>query len=175
MTVAQAVRGTTSVLSPLLAAGQLNVAATVRARRLGYRSWTGAINTDYDPLDPQTAAHPHEAYAALHRGGRVHYSPQRSTWILHRLDDVRAAGDELLDGLVDRRLERRGLAAAVAAVGGDDHLGPGVVDPAVQRLGGEAAEDDRVRRPEAGAGEHRDRCLRDHRQVDRDGVALPDT
>lgn len=91
MTIAQAVRGTTSVLSPLLAAGQLNVAATVRARRLGYRSWTGAINTDYDPLDPQTAAHPHEAYAALHRGGRVHYSPQRSTWILHRLDDVRAA------------------------------------------------------------------------------------
>ena len=34
-------------------------------------------------------------------------------------------------------------AAAVAAVGGDDELGVGVVDPAAQRVGGEAAEDHR--------------------------------
>src|ERR1041384_7715467 len=34
---------------------------------------------------------PHAAYDALHRSGRVHYNPRRATWILHRLDDVRAA------------------------------------------------------------------------------------
>ncbi len=44
----------------------------------------------------------------------------------------------------------------------------------MQGLGGEAAEDDGVRGAETGAGEHRDRGLGDHRQVDRDGVALAD-
>ena len=40
-----------------------------------------------------------------------------------------------------------GLAAPPAAVGGDDELRLGVVDAAAQRLGREAAEDDRVRAP----------------------------
>ncbi len=79
------------MLSPLIAAGRLNVGAAIRTRRRGYRGWTGAVNTDYDPLDPAVAAQPYAAYEALHRGGRVHYNPRRSTWILHRLDDVRAA------------------------------------------------------------------------------------
>lgn len=79
------------MLKPLLAAGRLNIAAAVQTRRRGYSAWTGAVNTDYDPLDPATAAQPHAAYDALHRGGRVHYNPRRSTWVLHRLDDVRAA------------------------------------------------------------------------------------
>jgi hypothetical protein len=39
------------------------------------------------------------------------------------------------------------------------------------RVRGEAAEDDRVRRADAGAGEHRDGRLGDHRHVDRDAVA----
>ena len=43
-----------------------------------------------------------------------------------------------------------------------------------ERLGGEPAEDDRVRGADPGAGEHRDRQLRDHRHVDRDAVAGPD-
>src|SRR5207253_4666475 len=43
-----------------------------------------------------------------------------------------------------------------------------------ERLGGEAAEDDRVRRTDARAGEHGDRGLRDHGQVDADPVAGPD-
>ena len=72
---------------------------------------------------------------------------------------------------VDRRLELRRLAAPPAAVGGDDDLRLGVVDPAGERLRGEAAEDDRVRRADPGAGEHRDRQLGDHRHVDRDAVA----
>ena len=63
------------------------------------------------------------------------------------------------------------LAAPVAAVGGDQDLRPAVVDPARQGLRREAAEDDRVGRPDPGAGQHRDRQLRDHRHVDRDPVA----
>jgi cytochrome P450 len=69
----------------------MNVAAAIRTRRRGYDGWTGAINTDYDPQNPITAAHPFDAYRALHRGGRVHYNPRRATFILSSLDDVRAA------------------------------------------------------------------------------------
>jgi cytochrome P450 len=87
----KAADGATTMFSPLIAAGRLNAAAVIRNRRRGYSGWTGAINTDYDPLDPAVAAHPHAAYDALHRSGRVHYNPRRATWILHRLDDVRAA------------------------------------------------------------------------------------
>ena len=58
------------------------------------------------------------------------------------------------------------------AVGGDEHLGLAVVDAVAQRVGGEGAEDDRVRGPDAGAGQHRDGQLGDHGQVDRDRVAL---
>src|SRR5947209_18928761 len=84
----KAADGATSMLSPLIAAGRLNVSAAIRTRRRGYRGWTGAVNTDYDPLDPAVAAQPHAVYDALHRGGRLHYDPRRSTWILARLDDV---------------------------------------------------------------------------------------
>ena len=51
-------------------------------------------------------------------------------------------------------------------------LAPHVLQPAGERVGGEAAEDDRVRRADAGAGEHRDRRLRDHAHVDADRRAL---
>ncbi len=80
----------------------------------------------------------------------------------------------VVEGCVDGGLEGRGCAAPVAAVGGDDDLRLGVVDARVQRLGGEAAEDDRVGGAEPGAREHRDGGLGDHRQVDRDRVALGD-
>ena len=43
-----------------------------------------------------------------------------------------------------------------------------------ERLGGEAAEHDGVRRADPGAREHRDRQLGDHRHVDRDAIAGPD-
>ena len=84
--------------------------------------------------------------------------------------DRRRVGQRLVGG----RLEREHLAAAVSAVGGDQHLGLGVVDPVGERLGGEAAEHDAVRRADAGAGEHRHRGLGDHRHVDVDPVALLD-
>jgi hypothetical protein len=106
MTIAQTARGATSLLAPVFAAGRLNVAAAVQVRRRGYSAWTGAVNTDYDPLDPSTAAQPYAAYDALHRGGRVHYNPRRTTWILHRLDDVRAALRGKSPGVVEFRNPR---------------------------------------------------------------------
>ena len=75
---------------------------------------------------------------------------------------------------VDGGLEREDLALAPAAVGGDDELGLGVVDAGAQAVGAEAAEDDRVDGAEPGDGEHGDDGLGDHRQVDRDAVALAD-
>lgn len=71
-------------------AAWLNVEGAARALIRGHRGWVGAVNTDYDPLDPRTAAQPHAAYRRLHETGRVHYNPRRATWVLSRLDDVRA-------------------------------------------------------------------------------------
>ena len=88
----------------------------------------------------------------------------------HVLDRRLALGQ----GRVDGRLERRGRPTPVAAVGGDDELALRVVDPRVERLGREPAEDHGVRRPDPGAGQHRHGGLGDHRQVDRDAVALAD-
>nr|WP_246829545.1 cytochrome P450 [Nocardia transvalensis] len=69
----------------------MNLTGAIQARRRGYRGWVGAVNTDYDPLDPATAAQPFAAYRALHSTGRVHYNPARATWILSKLDDIRTA------------------------------------------------------------------------------------
>ena len=85
----------------------------------------------------------------------------------HVLDGCRTAVDRFVDGV----LEGGGLAAAPLPVGGDDQLGFGVVDARAQRAGGEAGEHHRVGRAEAGAGEHGDDGLGDHRHVDRDAVA----
>lgn len=78
-------------LTPLGSAVRLNIVAAVQTRRQGHRAWAGAEITDYDPLDPTTAAAPHEAYRVLHGGGRVHYNPKRATWVIGRHEDVRAA------------------------------------------------------------------------------------
>lgn len=91
MTTSRDARGVLTSLAPFGTAIQMNVAGALRTRRRGVEGWHGAINTAYDPLDPSTAAQPHAAYRALHRGGRVHYSPKRATWILNRLEDVRTA------------------------------------------------------------------------------------
>ncbi len=45
-------------------------------------------------------------------------------------------------------LEWNELAAAIAAIGGEQHLGLAVLNPSRQRLGAEAAEDHRMRRPD---------------------------
>ena len=76
--------------------------------------------------------------------------------------------------LVDGRLDRRRLALAAGAVDGDQRLRLGELHPLPHRLGREAAEDDVVEGADAGAGQHRDDDLGDHRQVDPDHVALLD-
>ena len=81
-------------------------------------------------------------------------------------------GGAPLQGHVGVLLQRDELAAAVVAVGGDEHLAVAVVDPVPERLGAESAEHDAVHRPDAGAGQHGDGQLRDHRHVDGDAVAL---
>lgn len=78
-------------LRPVAAAVRMNVAAAIRTHRRGYNGWTGAINTDYDPQNPATSRDPYDAYRALHRRDRLHYNPRRATFIISRLDDVRAA------------------------------------------------------------------------------------
>ena len=76
--------------------------------------------------------------------------------------------------LVGDLLQRHHVASPPAAVRRDEEPRALVVDPVAQRLGREAPEDDRVDRPDPRAGEHRDRELRDHREVERDAVALAD-
>lgn len=78
-------------LRPFGTAVHMNLAAAVRTRARGTGGWQGAVNTAYDPLDPVTASDPFTAYSDLHRGGRLHYNARRATWIVSRLDDVRAA------------------------------------------------------------------------------------
>ncbi len=85
----------------------------------------------------------------------------------HVLDRRRA-----LERHVGHLLERHHLAAAPAAVGGDEQRGLRVVDAVAQRLGAEAAEHHRVHRADARARQHGDRQLGHERQVERHAVAL---
>ena len=78
----------------------------------------------------------------------------------------------LCERIVRILLERHYAAATKAAVGRDEHLRLRVDDAIAQRLGREAAEHHRVHRADARAAEHRDRGLGNHRQVDRDAIAL---
>lgn len=91
MTLANDVRFASTLVGPLSRAMTVSLSAAVKGRWRPYRSWTGAVITDFDPLDPAIAAHPHDAYRRLHDGGRVHYNPRRANWILTRLSDVRDA------------------------------------------------------------------------------------
>ena len=98
---------------------------------------------------------------------------------MYRHGGVAALDD---DDVLDRRrpferlvgdlLERHDLAAAVAAVSRDEQLRLLVVDAVAKRFGAEAAEHDAVDGANPGAGEHRNRQLRDERHVERDAVAL---
>ena len=77
-----------------------------------------------------------------------------------------------LERLVHVGLELDLLSAAPSGVRRDAHLGLGVVNPVDQRLGREAAEDDRMDRPDTRAREHRDHRLGHQRHIDRDAIAL---
>ena len=100
--------------------------------------------------------------------GRQRHRRQAAIDQQHLRRLVRRPGDRL----VEQRLVGDHLAGAAAGVGADDHFRLGVVDPARQADAGEAAEHHRMDRTDAGAGEHRERRLGDHRHVDQDPVPL---
>lgn len=122
MSITEKVRNRAVAAKPIVDVVQMNVAAAIRTRRRGYDGWTGAINTDYDPQDPATAAYPFEAYRELHRSGRVHYNPRRATWILSHLEDVRAALRDTDAVTSTEGVTRLKISAPVAVLtDGDEH------------------------------------------------------
>ena len=104
------------------------------------------------------------AIAPIHRDGRAGALDDQ-----HVLHGLRARRGQRL---VHVRLERNALVAANAFVR-RDHDGRGAIGNAAgERVGREAAEHDRVDGADARAREHRDCCLGNHRQVDRDAIAF---
>lgn len=70
-----------AVVKPIADMTRLNAKATLRTRRLGHTGYTGAVITDYGPLNHQTSPQPYDAHhRRLHETRRVHHSPKRSTW-----------------------------------------------------------------------------------------------
>ncbi len=80
-------------------------------------------------------------------------------------DDVLHAGG-VWQGAIDACLELDDPAPAPAAVRGDDQLRLAVVDPVLDGLGTEAAENDGVHHPEPRARQHGHRRLGYHGHVD---------
>ncbi len=77
-----------------------------------------------------------------------------------------------LQRFLDCRKELHFAAAAIGAVLGDHGGSLGIVNAIDKRVGGESAEDHRVRRADAGAGQHGDGQLRSHAHVDGDAIAF---
>ena len=82
------------------------------------------------------------------------------------------AGD--VQGFVDHALEVDGLLATLDCRCRQDDPRLAVLDAAGDGLGREPCEDDRVYCPNAGACQHRDRELAQHRHVDGHGISLLD-
>ena len=81
---------------------------------------------------------------------------------------------EQLECAVHQRLVRRDPGRRDAARRAYDHLRSRIDDPGGQLVGAEPAEHDRMDGPEAGAREHRDHRLGDHRHVDDHAIAPTD-
>ena len=90
------------------------------------------------------------------------------------LREVDAFGALEGEGVVHIFLQGHDGSAPEAAISGDDELGAAVEDAVGDALGAEAAEDDGVNGPDAGAGEHGDGGFGDHREIDKDAVAFLD-
>src|ERR1700722_9799593 len=74
--------------------------------------------------------------------------------------------------LVGVSFQRNLPPGATAFVGGDQDFGAAVLDTVRQTVRGKSAENDGMDRADAGAGQHGDRGLHDHGQIDRDHIAL---
>ena len=101
--------------------------------------------------------------------------------VRHRHRVARPADDErgphagrIGHRVVGNTLQRHRLASPPGLVLRDEHLAAHVVHPVRQGVRREASEDDRVRRAEARAGEHRHGELGHHPHVDRNRGALAD-
>ena len=119
--------------------------------------------------------------AARGVGGGVEVVQPAIATVLHRHVVSRALHDEA--GTDTRRGRHRVVGGALQGhrrappprlVLGDQHLAAHVVRAIGERVRREAAENDRVRRAEPRAREHRDRQLGDHPHVDRDLRPLAD-
>ncbi|PAV68548.1 hypothetical protein WR25_05550 [Diploscapter pachys] len=75
---------------------------------------------------------------------------------------------------IDIGLQRNATAAAAAFVGGNDQFRSAIADPVGERVGGKAAEHDRMDRADPRTGEHRRRRIGHHRQVERHAVTASD-
>ncbi len=99
--------------------------------------------------------------------------------MLHRSAGA-AIDHHVLDGVarlhrfVDGALELDLASAAEAGVLGEDGHAAGVVDAVGDSVGGKSAEDHRVHRPDARAGQQGNRQFRRHSHVHRNAVALLD-
>mmetsp|Transcript_11143 Transcript_11143/g.25229 ORF Transcript_11143/g.25229 Transcript_11143/m.25229 type:complete len:580 (+) Transcript_11143:1307-3046(+) len=88
--------------------------------------------------------------------------------------DVHALVLAELDARVHHLLDGDGLGASHGTRGCENHLWFGVDEPAGERVGGEACEDDGVHGANARTREHRDDKVRHHGKVDGDVVPLSD-
>ena len=89
-------------------------------------------------------------------------------------DDHGVYAADLLARSINVGLERNLAPAAEAFIGGNDHGRLAVLDATGKRVGREAAEHHRMDGADAGAGEHGNRRLGNHRHVDGDAVAFLD-
>ena len=89
-------------------------------------------------------------------------------------DDHRLHTRALRQRQIGVHLERDRLSAAQAFVGGDDDCAFAIEDAAGEAVRRETREHHRMHRADARAGQHRVGRLGDHRQVDRDPIALFD-
>ncbi|TDZ99029.1 cytochrome P450 [Mycobacteroides salmoniphilum] len=109
MTLKHDARLVYTTTKPVVRSLLTNAGAELRAKVSG-RRFAEVQETDFDPMDPSTAADPYPGYRELLAGSRVHYNRKRNIFILCQYEDVRSAArnDALLsnrDGVVRARFD----------------------------------------------------------------------
>ncbi|QCH26026.1 cytochrome P450 [Mycobacteroides salmoniphilum] len=109
MTLKHDARLVYTTTKPVVRSLLTNAGTELRAKVSG-RRFAEVQETDFDPMDPSTAADPYPGYRELLAGSRVHYNRKRNIFILCQYEDVRSAArnDALLsnrDGVVRARFD----------------------------------------------------------------------